>query len=97
MNLKTELFEMDGLFNLISFGILLLCLITSAIMLCLLRCDWGGGSYPAARDRRLHHSLQRPATERPPTWQHAGALRVTAAATTFAGQGGAEVSQYTRG
>ena len=47
-------------------------------MLCLLRCDWGDGRWNA-KNRRLQNSLQRPATERPPTWQQ-GVVPATLAA-----------------
>ena len=75
MNMKSELFHQDEwLFDATAAFILVLCIATGAIMVCLL----GGRSTPERRSKTSVPvgqellTLDRPLSERPPTWQHGG-------------------------
>ena len=75
MNLKSELFNKEEwVFDFTAIGIVVLCFMTSAFLLCLLRYDWADTRPPKAGSST---SAEINPGERPPTWQHAATIRDT--------------------
>ena len=74
MNLKTDLFNKDEwVFDFVAVGIVVCCFVTSGVLLCLLRCDFGEVRALAQGRSTLFNPLDLNPADRPPTWVHVGA------------------------